>query len=159
MPGKLPTGRDVARETKKLKFLEHLREGWTATKAAALAGVDRVTVYGWRSDDEIFAKDWNDAVEAGVDCLEDEAMRRAVKGVEEPVFGKEDIKGYVTKYSDPLLIFLMKGRRRKVYGEAKTVELTGPGGKPLQSMSEVTNLAPGDASRLYQDFMKEDGEE
>jgi hypothetical protein len=51
----------------------------------------------------------------GTAALEDEAVRRAYHGVEEPVFYKGVQCGSVTSYSDTLLMFLLKARKPAVY--------------------------------------------
>ena len=70
-----------------------------------------------------------DAMEEWADCLEQEAVRRAVEGVEEPVFHQGEVVGFVTKYSDALLGKLLTGRRPEIFGN-KT-EVTGAQGGPL----------------------------
>ena len=67
-----------------------------------------------------FARQWGDAIESGTDLMEDEAVRRAVHGVAEPIvtMGKvarnEDGSIMtVQKYSDTLLVRLLIARRRK----------------------------------------------
>ena len=54
----------------------------------------------------------------GLDALEDEAIRRAREGVVEPVFQAGLHCGNVRKYSDLLLIFLLKSRRPHRYAGA-----------------------------------------
>lgn len=49
--------------------------------------------------------------------LEQEAYRRAVEGVEEPVYQGGELVGTVRRYSDKLLEFLLRGRRPQVYRE------------------------------------------
>lgn len=70
--------------------------------------------------------------------LDGEALRRAVHGVDEPLvsMGKlvRDAQGQpltIKRYSDTLLIKLLATRHPK-YKEARRVELTGPGGGPVQ---------------------------
>lgn len=72
-------------------------------------------VYALRLRDAEFRRRWREAVNKSVDVLEEEARRRAVIGVEEPVFHRGEICGHVQKYSDTLLIFLLKGMRPKKY--------------------------------------------
>ena len=54
---------------------------------------------------------WADALEEAADRLEMEAFRRAVEGIGEDRFFKGDVVGRVTRYSDRLLMFLLKARR------------------------------------------------
>lgn len=48
--------------------------------------------------------------------LEMEAFRRAVEGVGEDRFFRGDVVGTVTRYSDRLLMFLLKARRPSTFG-------------------------------------------
>lgn len=91
-------------------FLEGLAEGMAVGDAAKLAGVSRSLVYRWRKTDEAFATDWDDAYQCGADVLLAEAQRRGIKGVREPVFHQGKVCGGVQKYSDTLLMFMMKAR-------------------------------------------------
>jgi AcrR family transcriptional regulator len=69
----------------KAVFLARLVDAMTITVAAESAGIDRATAYRWRESDAEFAEAWDAALEAGTDRLEQEAIRRARDGVEEPV--------------------------------------------------------------------------
>ncbi len=113
---------------KREAFLSVLAGGGSVTLASATAGIGRQRVYEWRQDDSDFATEWDVAVEAGTDVLEDEARRRAVEGVEEPVFFQGNTVGHVRRYSDTLLIFLLKGRRPKKFKDrvAHGGDETGP---------------------------------
>lgn len=77
-----------------------------------------------------FAAQWDEAIETAIDALEHEARRRAVKGVDEPVFYQGNVCGVVTRYSDTLLIQLLKAHRPEKYRERH--ELTGPNGEPMR---------------------------
>lgn len=91
-------------------FLEALAEGVTVADAAIAANVSRTQVYRWRKADKDFAVDWELAYEMGADALAGEAQRRGVKGVDEPVFYQGKPCGGVRKYSDTLLMFMLKAR-------------------------------------------------
>ncbi len=79
--------------------------------------MSRRSAYDWRKEDQEFANEWDAAEALGTDLLEDEARRRAAQGVDEPVFWKGEVKGFVRKYSDVLLIFMLKARRPEKYRE------------------------------------------
>jgi hypothetical protein len=64
-----------------------------------------------------FAKRWQEALDEAADILEKEAWRRAAEGTEEPVFHKGDICGHVRRYSDNLLMFMLKGMRPEKFRE------------------------------------------
>lgn len=92
-------------------------------------------VYEQRRADELFAAAWDDALDQASDLLEKEARRRAHDGWDEPVFGSLGNNqgsgeiGTVRKYSDTLLIFLLKGARPEKYRDRH--EVTGKDGAPL----------------------------
>ncbi len=64
----------------------------------------------------------------GTDRMEDEARRRAVDGVEESVFYQGEQVSTVRRYSDTLLIFMLKARRPETYRERSDINSTIQGG-------------------------------
>ena len=98
-------------------MLAALAETGNITAAALLAKIDRTTHYAWLAKDPEYAEAVPVAFEMAADKLEEEARRRAVTGVKEPVFYQGDECGTVRKYSDTLLIFLMKGANPEKYRE------------------------------------------
>lgn len=103
----------------------------TVTYAAKTAGVGRQTIYTWLQQDKDFKTAFDAAGEEAVDALEQEARRRALIGLDEPVgFYKGAASEYVKRYSDTLLIFLLKGARPEKYKDRH--EHAGPGGGPIQ---------------------------
>lgn len=91
-------------------FLDALAEGATVADAARAAKTSKTTVYQWRAADPAFAKEWAIAYQIGGDTLEAEARRRAVEGVLEPVYQGGKVVGHIRRFSDTLLIFLLKAR-------------------------------------------------
>ena len=125
---------------KELAFLTVLADTGNVGKAATAIGCGRTTVYAWREEDPVFSAKWDRALKISILGMEDEARRRAVEGVEEPVFDKDGkVSGVKTKYSDTLLIFLMKAHDPK-YRENQRVELSGPEGGPIE-MSQTQRAA------------------
>lgn len=117
-------GRTVRTDKKRGEFLAALRDtGGNVSRACELATIQRRTVYDWRDADRDFATAWDEAVEFGTDELEEEARRRAYMGVDEPVFYQGEECGAIRKYSDTLLIFLLKGRRPDKYRERMTIDV------------------------------------
>ena len=96
---------------KEAKFLEVLAETGNVSHACKLSMLPRQSPYDLRKLYSDFEEAWDKTCEIGADALIDEATRRAVDGVEQPVFRKGEVVGYTTKYSDTLLIFLLKARR------------------------------------------------
>lgn len=109
---------------KESDFIASLRAtGGNVSRSCEAVGFPRRTVYEWRDADETFAKAWDEAVEFGTDELEEEARRRAFAGVDEPVFYQGEECGTIRKYSDTLLIFLLKGRKPDKYRERVTIDV------------------------------------
>jgi len=93
-------------------FLAELRaNGGFVSKACEQVDVSKQTAYNWRKADEVFASEWDKAVELATEDLEKEARRRALHGVDEPVFYKGEVVGAVRKFSDTLLMFTIKARK------------------------------------------------
>jgi hypothetical protein len=102
----------IRTQEKREKFLLSLVEtGGNVSASCGLAGIKRRTAYDWRSDDPEFAAEWDEAVNVGLDALESEARRRAFEGIEEPVFYKGEICGHIRRYSDSLIMFMLKAYR------------------------------------------------
>lgn len=110
---------------KREKFLEALRKTCNVSSAAKSSGLGRTAAYAWRKDDAKFASDWDEAIAEASDLLEEEAMRRAMKGVKRPIVQGGRVITHVTEYSDTLLIFLLKGAKREKYAERKDVKHEG----------------------------------
>ena len=108
----------ASKPTYQRRMLEALALGMSPMRAANAAGVGRSTAYLWRQEDPEFAAKWDEAVAEGIDRLEDEAFRRAVKGVKRPVYRGGVLVGEITEYSDRLLMFLLKRRRPEVYARS-----------------------------------------
>ena len=113
---------------KKRAFLLAYERLGVITQAAQAAGIDRRTVTHWRHTDPDFAEAFEEAQQAVADMLEREAIRRAVEGWDEPVFQKGKHVGNVRKYSDTLLIFLMKGAQPEKYSDRLRAEIEHSGG-------------------------------
>jgi hypothetical protein len=119
------------RNPKKRAFLAAVARTGNVTISAEIADVARSAHYQWLEADPVYVEAFEDAMEQAAQRLEAEARRRAEEGVEEPVFYKGKKCGVIRKYSDTLLIFLMKGAMPDKYKERTSTELTGAGGKPL----------------------------
>ncbi len=130
-------------------FIAALSECGNVTRACEAAGISRMTAYAWRKDDLDFANAWDAALELGAEGLEDEARRRAFEGVEDVVLDKDgNVRQVVRKYSDTLLIFLLKGAKPEKYRERRenvtTMTHQGPDGGPVQvAAPAIVNLTIG----------------
>ncbi|MBX3139861.1 MAG: hypothetical protein KF875_03850 [Trueperaceae bacterium] len=113
------------------EFLELLASNGNVTISAQALNLDRRKLYRLRDEQPEFRDAWDSAMAEAADHLEAEARRRAVEGWHEPVFYQGDEVGYVRRFSDTLLIFLMKGANPEKYRDRSSTELSGPGGAPL----------------------------
>lgn len=95
-------------ETKKLLFQTQLAETGNVSASSEEAGLPRHQVYEWRRQDGKFARRWEDALMVAVDKLALEARRRALDGIEEVRFFQGEPVGSIRKYSDQLLMFLLR---------------------------------------------------
>ncbi len=129
------TAAQVARLKK--AFLEAFEDTGNITTAARTTNVARRTIYNWKADDPEFAASFSEAEITATEIMEEAARDRAVNGVttETPIYDKHgDLKHTLveTKYSDTLLIFLLKARNPAKYRER--VDLTHANGEngPLE---------------------------
>lgn len=106
-------------------FLSALSEAGVVRYACKAAGVDPSAVYDRRREVPEFAAAWAQALDDAADLLESEAVRRGRDGIVETVVGKNGEVYENTKYSDTLLIFLLKGARPEKYRERFDTKLSG----------------------------------
>ena len=145
----------------------------SVTKAARAAKVHKSLHYQWLKDDAEYAAAFAEAQDQAAQILEDEAIRRAHEGYDEPViyqgeqcYQREDIvdpeTGEITgsrvnldkplvirKYSDSLLTFLLKGFRPNKYRENIKAEVTGN--------VDIAGLLAAARSRLNSDQAEQSG--
>ena len=129
--GRKPACKSNSVPEKKAKFTAALAQSGVVLYAAREAAIDTQTAYRWRKADDDFREAWETALNESVDRLETEARRRALDGVLEPVYYQGVEVGHQTRYSDTLLIFLLKGARPAKYRDNARVEHSGPGGGPI----------------------------
>ncbi len=100
---------EISKKKRKV-FLKLLAETGGNVKAAseAVGYANTSFLMKFKKEDEDFAEEWEEAVQAGAAILEAEILRRGIDGVLEPVFYKGKVVGYKTVYSDPLLLAAIK---------------------------------------------------
>jgi hypothetical protein len=106
------------------------------TVVCKLMGIHFSNFYRAREKDPNFDQGVKEAMEQGYDLIEEEARRRAVDGVLEPVFYRGEEVGAIRKYSDQLLITLLKGYKPRKF--APGVKITA--GTDGEKVSMVFNL-------------------
>lgn len=120
----------------KMQIVEGILNEMFLSEICMTLDVTQATVRKWRREDKEFDEAYTDAEASVTDTLEKEAIRRARNGVLEPVVSKGqlvmvkdaetgDLKPLqMRRYSDSLLQFLLKGRRKEVYGDKREIEAT-----------------------------------
>ena len=121
-----------ARQT---KFLDQLTEFGVIGLACKAASIDRSTILAYRAEDPQFARAFDDAMELHLDKCEHEAYIRGVVGWLEPVFFQGHQTGVVRKFSDQLLMFRLKGRRRKIFGDKTELKIKGKGDRTARDLT------------------------
>ncbi len=113
------------------RFLAALADAGDVSAAATAAGVSKARVDEIRKLDAEFSTEWETAQRIWADKLEQEARRRAVEGVREPLVsdGKivRDDDGQpivVRRYSDGLLLAFLRTHRPETFHDYKMVEIT-----------------------------------
>ncbi len=81
------------------KFFSTLADTLNVTVSAKAAKFDRTTAYAWKRKNPEFKKRWDEVIESSLDDLELSTLNRAKDS------------------SDTLAIFLLKTRRREIYGQ------------------------------------------
>lgn len=117
------------RSAKLIRFIACLKQHGNVTKAVKGAAVSRAWVYEKRDADTEFAEAFDHAKAIGLEVLKDEAHRRAFDGVLEPLHYQGEVFDHVRKYSDTLLMFLIK-QADPTYREHHQVDHTS-GGRPF----------------------------
>jgi hypothetical protein len=141
---------------KKGAFLAAYVRTASITKAARAARIERALHYRWLVDDPEYPAQFAAAQREAAQILEDEAIRRANEGVLEPLTykgrfqyktrpkrgadgaivhegGRPVLEEYgaplaIRKYSDGMMMFLLRGFLPAKYRENSSVELSGPAG-------------------------------
>ena len=143
---------DVTRAKMKL-FVKALRQDGIIGHACEASGMNRQTYHYWIKRSSKFKKACEEAVQIAVDRLEQEAVRRAVVGVDDPIYQRGELVGHRKVYSDGLMQFLLKGNRPEKFRDKAdfSVELrTKTGEQDLDSaiealMARVATVGEGGA--------------
>ncbi len=136
------------------QFLAVIRETSNVTKAAQSIGMARQSVYDARARDPEFAALWDSAIEQGTDTLEAEARRRALDGVDRPVYFQGKRVGMTKEYSDPLLMFMLRGHRPAKYRETAQA-LPPPDKAPTLNVIVLARQVSLAARLLDQDMLQD----
>ncbi|MBN8806943.1 MAG: hypothetical protein J0I47_01700 [Sphingomonas sp.] len=98
---------------KQRQFLTVLGDTGCIRDACRAVGVSSTTAYRLRLRSPEFAEDWDCALAMAATVLELAAFRRAVIGVEEPIYQAGKLVGTRRRYSDSLLrVLILRGDLR-----------------------------------------------
>ena len=129
----------------KKAFLASYAHNGRITKSGIAAQVNWRNHYNWLRDDPIYVQAFEVAKSMAGDFLEDEALRRAVEGIQKPIFYKGEHVDNVTEYSDLLLIVALKGAKPEKYRENARLQVEGD---ITVTVADRTRLANERLSRL-----------
>ncbi|RPH76060.1 hypothetical protein EHM76_00005 [bacterium] len=105
------------------RFIDTYASCGNVTYAAKRAGIPRNSIYAWQEHDEVFAAAFREADLKATEVLEREAWRRANEGFAEPVYQHGKLVGTVQRYSDNLLMFLLRARAPERYRDRVDVSV------------------------------------
>lgn len=89
----------------------HGRQGLACTRV----GITKMYLYNMRRRDDEFDAACHEAIQVGLQELEDAAIERSVEGWEEPVFHMGMQCGTKQKFSDSLTMFMLQGAYPEKY--------------------------------------------
>lgn len=130
------------------KFDEHARETFlgalrvvpNVSRACRLAGISQSTAAAAKQKDEAFAAQWLEALDEGVERMEEEAHRRAFIGYPgRPVIQNGAVVAEVTEYSDALAALLLKAHKPGKYRD--NVNVTGELTQTVNADEAATKIA------------------
>lgn len=131
----------------KAMFLRVLaQKGGNVTAACRSMMITVASAKRAKDKDAEFAKGWSEAIEIGNILLEDEARRRAIDGVEKPIFWRGIQISTVREYSDGLLKFILSRRNKEIFGDRVTLE---GGDKPIKIEHEVSQAIQDKFDEMY----------
>lgn len=99
-------------------FIAQLAATGIVTQAARHIGASMEALYKLRNKPgaEQFAAAWDQAVDRGVQRLEDTALARAIKGEERLVVSSGKLLGTEVRHNEALTMFFLRNRRAHRYG-------------------------------------------
>lgn len=116
-------------------FLSAYAQTANITKAAAAAKIDRAMHYRWLDQFPKYQRAFLEAERQAGDFIEGEAVRRATEGVLELVFYQGEPCGTVRRYSDGVMMTLLRGFKPQKY--SNKTEVSGPDGGPIEIVARL----------------------
>ena len=139
-PARLRTGRTT--EKARALFLAALSKCGNIGESCRAAGIGRSTLYEHRAKSRPFSAAWDAALDEAADVLEAEVRRRGMTGVLTAVYHRGKVVGRVRRYSDTLLIFLLKSVKPERFDDqARLRKLAAAGDLPaVDTAMELARL-------------------
>ena len=100
-------------------FLRALAKAPLVSVAIRLAGVSRTQAFEERYNDPTFARQWDEAMEQGIDQIMAAAYLSAVYGESKPLYRQNKHVGWSTQHSRPMQAMLLQAFRPEVFGKKK----------------------------------------
>lgn len=127
------------------EFRDGKEERFSLRHAYTTAGIGRHTLIDWRKNHPLFDSMMESIQDEMVDTMRTEAYRRAVVGVDEPIFYQGvDTGNRVKKYSDTLLQFTLMGHDARYRSKEVNMNVSGQ----LDSNINIEGLRDKLATRL-----------
>lgn len=148
MPGKKRKAKqpDTRTTSEKMKaMIQGFADTCNVVRAAKLARISRKIHYVWLEKHPDYAAVFEKTKRHAADYLESVAVERATTGWSEGIYYQGSRCGSVRRYSDGLLMLLLRGAKPELYGN-KT-EISGPQGTPIQATIKVVLVRPGEVPR------------
>jgi len=101
------------------EFFRILAASGSVSLAAKRTGLNRATLYLHRAASPAFAKRWSEALGLGREKVRDEVFRRALVGINKPVFHAGLMVGKVKHYDNRLLWSLLRSQEPETYGNRR----------------------------------------
>jgi hypothetical protein len=111
-----PTKKQQLKARNQAAFLAAYVQVGTLLGACRKTDLSRTVHYQWLADPDYEAR-FVTAHEEAVETAEMEMRRRAIEGVEKPVYYRGEVVGHITEYSDALLMFMLKAEAPDKYRE------------------------------------------
>lgn len=137
-----------SRKKRQEVFLFNLEKWANITQACRVSKLSRRTIYNWIDSDAVFKVEYDQSLKIAIDVLEDEAKRRAYNGTKEPIYQSGKKVGTVTRYSDTLMIFLLKNLKKDTYKDVVHQQVSAPDGGPVQSETKTVIISNVDYKQL-----------
>lgn len=132
-------------ETRQAKFFFELGRTGQRLAACRLVGIHPRSIANRMADEE-FAERYEEALQVHRDQIEDEIYRRAIVGVDEPVFFKGEATDVKRVYSDQLLLEYARAHIPKY--RPRSEQLNVNANLDLGRAADIKQLSPDQRERL-----------